>query len=589
MEKQAAPSIEKAVQLFDRQEYRDAFLTFVDVYRQSADSKERQAVLQILDEAYYAPNETELRENYEENVKTLKKYPYFWEKQFHKFEDLSVKLFPISDELYYCYDRGNDCFQGLYDAKSADRMRYFFEHLDKPLRVEDEDNFYNLTFLNDNVRSSEDFAGDNHIYLMYSSLEPLERLMLACNLEPLLRQRKFVFLTGENRDLYPLDFKRHFGIDYSAMEPQKLRIEEMQRICFWYKRGYTGTLLGLDVLNRNDHIAMNYGGDLLYETRIQGCPLYQTVLPEHILKNVSKEYKTQDFECLYHSPDIQWGVSNLGGFIQWLKNAHIERFTFPELFRAYFIYTYYHDKPHVNPRIVPVILWEPHLNQTEIHDPLVLGFPYRILLNAFREPVQTVGRIYQREGSIYIPQVMMIEYSMNPELRESYYAYRFEDLKRYPAPTCKALCKLLNVPYEPGMLTADAEMEGVNGEASVRGFDLSPLSRNIDSAFSAFDQVRLQIFYDAILRHYGYPAFDFEECPMDDNDVAFLMKFPFKCEKEYVEKGRWEKVTKEEYRQRLFQTMMSVWYLAKQGKLVFPKVIFPQMEDGAGEEYGTDK
>ncbi len=351
----------------------------------------------------------------------------------------------------------------------------------------------------------------------------------------------------------------------------------MQRICFWYKRGYSGTLFGLNLLNHNRYIMAKYGGDLFYESYINGIPFLQTNLPDEVMKDIARIYTIQDFEALYHHPDIQWGVKDMAAFIQWLKDSSIVKFTLPEVFRAYFIYKYHHEKPQMNPRVVPVILWEPHLNTTDVHDPLVLDFTYKIVLNSFREPVTTVGRIYQREGSIFIPQYMWIGCSMHPELRKHYYSYRFEDLKTHPVETCKALCELLNVPYDPDMMNADAEMVGINGEAAVRGFDKAPLQRNIDSAFSLFDQVRLQIFYDAILRHYGYPAFNFEECPMDDNDVVFLLKFPFKCEKDYVEKGKWEKTTREKLRQKLYQNMMAAWYAAKQGKLVFPKVVLPKL------------
>ena len=66
---------------------------------------------------------------------------------------------------------------------------------------------------------------------------------------------------------------------------------------------------------------------------------------------------------------------------------------------------------------------------------------------------------------------------------------------------------------------------------------------------------------------------------MSDNDVAFLFKFPFKFEKDYVEKGKWEKVTKDQLRQHLYQNMVALWQMGKRGELVFPKVIKPKVED----------
>ena len=575
-----SPTMRKAIELFEQQKYREALAAFADLYNHSQDQNERKAIFEMLVDSFYAPNMAELKANYERNLEVLKQYPYFRDKIFRKFEELSFQLFPASDEYFYCYSKEKDCFLGEYDAATRNQMRYFFENLDEPLRVENEDNFYNLNFLNDNVRASEDFAGDNHIYLLYDTPEPLERLMMTCDLEPLLRQKKFVFLVGEeNRDRYPIDFQKEFGIDYNKMTPKKLRIEEMQRICFWYKRGYSGALFGLNLLNHNRYIMMRFGGDLFNESYVNGYPLFQTNLPEDVMKDTTKVYTVKSLEHLYHSPNFKWGVSDFSDFIKWLKRSSIDRFTLPELFRAYFIYKYHKDKPDVNPRIVPVILWEPHINNIEISNPLVLGFPYRTVLTSMRDPIITVGRIYQREGSIFITQYLAIGISMDKELRKDYYGYRFEDAKLHPVETCKALCENLNVPYDPDMLNNDEEMEGINGEPAVRGFDTAPLNRNVDAVLSRFDQCRLQIFYDSLLRHYGYPAFNFEECPMSDDDIAFLFKFPFKFEKDYVEKEKWGKISKEQLRQSLLQNMVALWNMGKRGELVFPKVIKPKFEE----------
>lgn len=572
-------SMKQAVDLFDQEKYPEAFAAFAEIYNQCQDKNERKTIFEMLNEAFYAPNAEDFQTNYAKNLQVLKKYPYFRDKAFHKFEELAFQLFPVSDTHYYCYSKEKDCFWGEYDAKTRQRMRYFFENLDEPLKVENEDNFYNLSFLNDNVRASEDFAGDNHVYLIYDSLEPLERLMLTCDLEPVLRKKKFVFLVGaENKKHYPLDFQKEFGIDYDKMEPQKLRIEEMKRICLWTKRSCTGAFFGLAVLNNNRHIMMRMSSDL-FTSCIQGHPLSRTNLPEVLMKDTTKVYTLKSLEDLYHSPEFEWKVADFSDFIQWLKNSAINQFTLPELLRAYFIYKYHKDKPHMNPRIVPVILWEPRINAINLSAPLVLDFPYRTVLDSMRNPIITVGRIYRLDGSIFITQYLSVGLLIHPELRKDYYGYRFEDLKTYPEETCRALCETLNVPYDPDMLNTEEEMQGKDGEASVRGFDTAPLHRNIDAIYSRFDQCRLQIFFDSMLRHFGYPTFDFEECPMDDNDVAFLFKFPFKPEKDYVEKAKWQKISKEQLRQDLFKRMVSLWLMGKRGELVFPKVIEPKIEE----------
>lgn len=134
------------------------------------------------------------------------------------------------------------------------------------------------------------------------------------------------------------------------MRLQKFRVEEMQPICFWYKRGYSGTDFGLHLLNHNRYIMMKQGGGIFYKSYVMRRPYFQTNLP------------------------------------QWLKGLAIGRFTLPYLLRAHFIYKYHRDKPHMNPRIVPIILWEPHINTVDIHDSLILNFLYRTVLNSVRNP-----------------------------------------------------------------------------------------------------------------------------------------------------------------------------------------------------------
>lgn len=567
--------IQQAMRRIAKGEFEQGFEKLAEAY---AKGQRDAAVLCDLKEGFWKPNLDEMERTFQKNVVFLEQYPFLLTKRFLAPTENDCLLFPLTDKLFYCLDQRRQILCPL-TVESERETKYFFKDLDQPLFVENEYNLYNLQFLRDNVRRSEDFAGDNHIYLYYEDVEAFSVLLYYGDMEELCAGKKFVFLIGNEKELYPLDFKERFGIDYDKMEPQKLRIEEMQRICFWYKRGYSGTNFGVDLLNHNRYIVMWYGSELFYQSFVKNHPLFETNFPEKVMKDTAKVYTIQSLISLYHHRDMKWGVVDFSDFIQWLKDSRIHQFTLPDLFRAYFIYKYHKNKPHVNPRIVPTILWEPHVNTVDIHDPLILGFPYRTVLNSVRDPIKTIGRIYQREGSIFIAQYLAIGLSMNKELRKDYYSFRLEDAKLYPLETCRALCEALNLPYDPDMLNSDKEYGGINGEPAVRGFDTAPLHRNVDAVLSQFDQCRLQIFFDSILKHYGYSTFDFEECPMDDNDVVFLFKFPFKFEKDYVEKGKWGKTTREQLRQSLFKNMVALWQMGKRGELVFPKVIRPQIEE----------
>lgn len=573
-------TIPEAVALFDAGKYEAAFEEFASIYNQSNNVQERMDIMSMLKEAYYAPNESELQECYEKNRQLLLKYPYFWGKKPVEFSGLSFLIFPVSEEKFYLYDKAGDRFVGIYDGISRQQMRYFFENLDHALKVEDEDNLHNLTFLFDNVRRSEDVAMDNHIYLLYNSWEPLQRLMQAGDLAPLLKYNKFVFLIGkESHGRYPVDFKKEFGIDYESMRPQRLRMEEMKRICYWWKRGYAGTMLGIGVLDKNS-TAVAKMCNSFHNTTVQGHPLYLTNFFYDLIKNVESSYTLDYIINLYHHKDFVWRFSDFEEFYAFIRNYDEHRsYSVPELFRLYFIFLYYQKMPNANPRVVPVIVWEPHLNDQTVYVPVVMTFPYRIVLNSMREPVTLTGRIYQSEQNIFPYSDYTIAMNMGEELRPDYYVYRFEDLKKSPKETIQAICKTLNLPYEEAMLEAEVPYNSPHTSQKdevVRGFDQAPLHRNIDSVLSKFDQIRLQIFYDPILKHYGYPRFNFDECPMDDQDVYYLLKFPLRFEADYIASGK-ENITAEKLRQQLYKNMCKFWNMAKEGKIFLPKVIRPNM------------
>lgn len=262
---------------------------FAELAEGYAEGQNSPSALEDLKRGFWEPNLAEMEENFQKNASFLNEYPFFLSKRLVAPRDNRYLLFALTDELFYRFDQHEQAFAPM-EVNSERETRYFFEDLGRPLLIENEFNSFNLRFLKDNVRRSEDFAGDNHIYLCYENKDALSLLLYYVDLTELCKDRKFVFLTEEERGLYPLDFKERFGIDYSGMEPQRLRVEEMQRICFWYKRGYSGTLFGLNLLGHNRHIIMRYGADLFYESYVKGYPFFQTNLPEQVMKDTARVY-----------------------------------------------------------------------------------------------------------------------------------------------------------------------------------------------------------------------------------------------------------------------------------------------------------
>ena len=52
-------------------------------------------------------------------------------------------------------------------------------------------------------------------------------------MRPLLKEGKFVFLIGEERELYPIDFAARFHIDYSRCPLRPVGIREVNKL-IWH-------------------------------------------------------------------------------------------------------------------------------------------------------------------------------------------------------------------------------------------------------------------------------------------------------------------------------------------------------------------
>lgn len=525
-------SIQDAIALFDQGQYKEAFERFAMIYNESENLQEQQNIMSILQEAYYAPNVDELQENYEKNIAALSDYPYFWDKQFTSFSDLSFLLFPTGDDSYYVYDKQIDRFIGEYDGTTRHQMRYFFQNLDHAIKVEDEDNLYNLTFLFDNVRRSEDVAMDNHIYLLYNSWCPLQRVLQVGDITPILEHQKFVFLIGkQNHRCYPINFKKKFGIEYHKMDVQPVRIQEVKRICYWYKHAYSGTMLSYGILDASSVTGAFYAHDFHTYSTINNSNIQLPL--SKILENPYFETSISDIYQLLEQ-DVSISLPDIKPYLQWLAKRYEpdDTLTVLDIFKSYFIYKQEQKKPVC--RITPLIFFDPHIWRCDIYNKILHEFPYCITLTCMRNPITVFGRSYQYGligwDRFQTQYILASDYThaqfLSEQLKKNYWGFRFEDLKTKPESTIRSICKQLNIPFEQNMLDVQAPMTDRAGN-TVRGFDHSPLQRDISNVLSDFDQMRLKIFYDPILEYYDYPRFSFQNHPMSEALIRELLSIPF--------------------------------------------------------------
>lgn len=108
-------------------------------------------------------NTCRFRETYEKNRKFLNNYKFWRESPLPPFEKLKYKTkisFNSGGGVRFTLQNEN------YDLKPTKRpTKAFFRDMKKPILAKNELNICHYKYLCDNVRKSEDFGGDNHIYL----------------------------------------------------------------------------------------------------------------------------------------------------------------------------------------------------------------------------------------------------------------------------------------------------------------------------------------------------------------------------------------------------------------------------------------
>ncbi|MBQ9615591.1 MAG: hypothetical protein IJR38_04555 [Selenomonadaceae bacterium] len=348
-----------------------------------------------------------------------------------------------------------------------------------------------------------------------------------------------MFLIGKEAcALYPLDFQERFGIDYSSMKPQPIRIREMKRVCHWYKHAHSGTGFSLGILGSNSTVQMIYGSQFNMWSKLNDRPIAYTEPFETFMKDVETRYSFSTIWEATHSGKVKLHLPDLDDFLHWLDaEQKQEGYTIVDLLRGYALFHY--AKRGLNPRVAPMLLFDPHMWDPRAYDAIFLAFPYRISLTCMRDPIMRFASCYKNGiggwdelqtkyllGSDYLHGSFLSE----PFL-ENYWGFRFEDLKTKPRQTLAPICRKLNIPFEEQMLETDAPSDNSCSGEVIHGFDQKALHYKFEEHLSEFDKLRLKIFYEPIHKYYGYEAFDSEEYPLPEELVRQLFSYPFRFER----------------------------------------------------------
>jgi hypothetical protein len=459
-----------------------------------------------------------MQKNYDKNKELLSSYPYLFGK-IPEFRYSQDKILNLDEEI-----------------------PYFFKDLSKPLFICNLTHPVHIKYLFDNVRASEDMAMDNHIYMYYENERKFLEMLCQCNLKPLLKLQKFVFLLGkQNKNVYPINFKEKYGIDYAAMPFKPLRANELKRIILYLTHWHSGQDFLFQVSAANKNILPIF------------VPNPYSYLPK---SDVTLKVSETFFQKPFYSPDDVY--------------ISIRDIFFLKTFRPLILQLCKRKLINNKERISPTILLDPHY-KIEMWGDIYKSFQYRKGVGLIRNPITRFAS-GMRAGFSKVKNINEKRYlaplyystSLFFEEANKYKCFKLESLKNNPIKGAKALCEYFQVPFDKNMLHPEkfshiATSPSITGKM-VMGFESTP-KRDISEVMSEWDLQRLMPIFEPILKYYGYEYKKY--APLQEKNLRKVYSQPFLFEKkmEIIERNLFTEV------------MLYLYNLAKSGKYYLPPVI----------------
>jgi len=502
----------------------------------------RAECLNVMTTAFYVPNMKQMRVRYEKNRNALMKYPYLFRKDFPTFEDLRLRFYPFDDKGYLPFDSRVEHFGNYVNFNYPVVSRNFFKNLDNPILAEDVYSQYELEYLYDNVRPSEDIGRENHIYLHYSSWETFCAYLQCINVRHILKNKKIVFLIEEELSLYPIDFLDKYGIDYSQYPVKPICPRDIHRL-IWHTQ-----------------FSSDNGGDFFNEVfdnhpNLVCMPSIMMDNIEAVVANCKEEFKKADKlraqgETISFEQD--WATQ-----LYWAGER-----TDKDICAALFLgqSSYMKGLDHAS-RIAPALFFQPHFNHIQYdiksgekgrtillckeydkirESPIFKSFKYIKTFTPMRRfttsyaatlrwMVEQRSHITEINGKkvitfdVAMDRVLNRSFMIDPDdrLYQDSVLVRFEDGKTNPRATFTALAAFLDIPYTESMTYCSErgihDVETAKGNAV--GFDTRTVYCTYDKYATDEERAYIEFCLRDAYEFYGYDLHYYDDGPVDEERI----------------------------------------------------------------------
>jgi len=522
-------------------DYKMPYTIFLDLHNRGLFQED---ILKVMTEAFYAPNVKLMRSRYEKNCKLLEKYPYFFRKDFLPFDQLPIRFYPYDDNSYVPYYLAEKRFGEYINFKDKRITRNFFHDLENPILAEDVYSEYELEYLNDNVRASEDIGRENHIYLHYTDWAVFCAYLTCLNLRQLLKSKKMVFLIEGESAMYPLDFKERFGIDYTQYKLKPVKIREFNKL-IWHTQ-----------------LSAHNGGDFFNE--VFDAHPNMIALPSLMMSNLEQKMDNI-WDVLAKIPNLESAFASFEGWppaiVEELYNMRDR--TEKDIFVAMYLMD---SRSSVETdwaaRIVPAIFFQPHFSaiycsmdvtpsghavavsttyERIAKSPIFKNFKYIKTFTPIRRPTTSHGAsvkfmndmvdVYRDaakrgEATTHVvtdavsERILNRTFMIDPEdrLYHDSILVRFEDGKLNPKATFTALAAFLDVPYSERMNYCSEFGKYVPylGEGYAPGFSPEAVYRTYDEYANDAERRYIEYFLRDVYAYCGYDFHYYDGQPVDE-------------------------------------------------------------------------
>lgn len=520
-------------------DYKVAYTQFTALYNEG---QFREECLDIMTQAFYTPNVKLMKSRYEKNCAALKKYPYLFRTDFPKFEELPLRFYPFDDNGYLPFDPEKRAFGGYVNYNSPVVSRNFFKNLDDPILAKDVYSQYELEYLYDNVRPSEDVGRENHLYLHYESWEVFCAHLQVLNVRDLLGKKKIIFLFGDKISRYPIDFKEEYGIDYSQYPVKPIGVQDVHRL-IWHTQ-----------------LSSDNGGDFFNEVFDNHPNLIclPSVMMDHIEQSIQEARETYEkadkLRAAGQTPDFELPLAQK---CYW-DGARSDKDILVTLFMLQGGYMGGLDHAA---RICPALFFQPHFSNIDYdlfpdergrtvikadaydtvrNSPVFKAFKYIKTFTPLRRFTTSYAATLRWQIEKLVPEkvannerfvlpdlaadrVTNRSFMTDPEdrLYQDSVLVRFEDGKTNPEATFRALAAFLDLPYTESMTYCSAQ--GVHdvetAEGNVVGFDTATVYRTYDNYATDEERAYIEFCLRDAYEYYGYDFHYYDGGPVDEERI----------------------------------------------------------------------